>query len=116
MFLEANWDPSPHRNPPAALKQIKPQTREPWAIDADVYNKGKYATDTSDFGKPTRYGMDMDPPLTVSITRRSASKSNRARPSQHHRGTASHSGEASQAVDMAMTAKEKDVGAALTPP
>ena len=64
MFLEANWDPSPHRNPPAALKQIKPQTREPWAIDADVYNKGKYATDTSDFGKPTRYGMDMDPPLS----------------------------------------------------
>lgn len=58
-FREAGWDPSPHRNPPAALKQIKPQTREPWAIDADVYNKGKYATDTSDFAQPERYGIDL---------------------------------------------------------
>lgn len=63
-FLEAGWDPSPHRNPPPSIKYIKPQTREPWAIDADVYNKGQYAIDTTDYDKPTRYGMDVDPPLT----------------------------------------------------
>jgi len=57
---EANWDPSPHKNPPAYLKQLKPMTREPWTIDAAVYNA---EFDTSDFGKPTRYGIDPDPPL-----------------------------------------------------
>jgi len=63
-FLEAGWDASPHRNPPSALWGLKPQTREPWAIDADFYNKSEYAIDTSDYAKPTRYGMDMDPPLS----------------------------------------------------
>ena len=55
-YLEANWDPSPHKNPPAYLKAIKPITREPWTIDADVYNR---AFNTADFGKPTRYGVDL---------------------------------------------------------
>jgi len=64
MYREAGWDPSPHRNPPPSLKYIKPQTREPWAIDAAVYNTAPGAVDTSDFGQPTRYGMDMDPPLS----------------------------------------------------
>jgi hypothetical protein len=54
--LEAGWDPSPHKNPPAYLKAIKPITREPWTIDAQVYNR---AFDTGDFGKPTRYGVDL---------------------------------------------------------
>jgi len=63
-FMEANWDSSPHRNAPPSLKAIKPQTREPWAIDAQFYNKGEYALDTSGYGKPTRYGMDVDPPLS----------------------------------------------------
>ena len=63
-FLEAGWDPSPHRNPPPSLWHIKPQTREPWAIDAQFYNKGEYAIDTTDYAMPTRYGMDMDPPLS----------------------------------------------------
>ena len=61
-YLEANWDPSPHKNPPAYLKAIKPITREPWTIDQQVYNA---TFDTSDFGKPTRYGIDMDPPLSA---------------------------------------------------
>jgi hypothetical protein len=60
-FLEAGWDSSPHRNPPPSLKYIKPQTREPWAIDAAIYN-AKF--DTSDYGKPTRYGLNANPPLT----------------------------------------------------
>jgi hypothetical protein len=63
-FLEANWDPSPHRNPPAALKHIKPQTREPWAIDAAIYNTSKGAVNTLDFGQPERYGLNVNPALT----------------------------------------------------
>ena len=35
---EAGWDPSPHKNPPAYLKKLKPVTREPWTIDTAVYN------------------------------------------------------------------------------
>lgn len=54
--LEAGWDPSPHKNPPAYLKLIKPITREPWTIDSQVYNR---AFNTQDFGKPTRYGVDL---------------------------------------------------------
>jgi len=61
---EANWDPSPHKNPPAYLKLIKPVTREPWTIDADIYNRSKYAVNTLDFGKPTRYGLNPNPPLS----------------------------------------------------
>ena len=60
-FLEANWDPSPHRNPPPSLKSIKPQTREPWAIDAAIYNTKFNA---SDYGQPTRYGLNVNPPLS----------------------------------------------------
>ena len=55
-YLEANWDPSPHKNPPAYLKEIKPFTREPWTIDQEVYNR---AFNQSDFGKPQRYGVDL---------------------------------------------------------
>lgn len=59
-YLEHGWDPSPHKNPPAYLKLLKPITREPWTIDAEIYNT-KF--NTADFGKPTRYGIDPDPPL-----------------------------------------------------
>ena len=34
----------------------QPITREPWTIDAQVYNR---AFNTQDFGKPTRYGVDL---------------------------------------------------------
>jgi len=84
MYREAGWDPSPHRNPPAALKYIKPQTREPWAIDAAVYNSAPGAVDTSDFGQPTRYGLDMNPPLSVwridDQSKRVAAKPGRTKP------------------------------------
>jgi hypothetical protein len=60
--LEAGWDPSPHKNPPAMIKNIKPITREPWTIDQQVYNR---AFDTSDFGKPERYGTNPNPPLNI---------------------------------------------------
>jgi len=60
-YLEHGWDASPHKNPPAYLKLIKPVTREPWTIDAAVYNQ-KF--NTADFGKPTRYGIDPNPPLS----------------------------------------------------
>ena len=33
------WDDTPLRNRPSALIGIKPVTREPWAIDEDVYNR-----------------------------------------------------------------------------
>jgi len=84
MYREAGWDPSPHRNPPPSLKYIKPQTREPWAIDAAVYNTAPGAVDTSDFGQPTRYGLDMNPPLSAwrqdDQTKRVTAKPNRNKP------------------------------------
>lgn len=33
------WDGTPLRSRPAALVGLKPVTREPWAIDEDVYNR-----------------------------------------------------------------------------
>ena len=33
------WDSTPLRNRPSALIGLKPVTREPWAIDEDVYNR-----------------------------------------------------------------------------
>ena len=33
------WDSTPFRPRPAALTGLLPITREPWAIDEDVYNK-----------------------------------------------------------------------------
>ena len=33
------WDSTPLRSRPPALVGIKPVTREPWAIDEDVYNR-----------------------------------------------------------------------------
>ena len=33
------WDDTPLRNRPSALVGLKPVTREPWAIDEDVYNR-----------------------------------------------------------------------------
>lgn len=33
------WDATPLRNRPSALTGLKPVTREPWAVDEDVYNR-----------------------------------------------------------------------------
>ena len=33
------WDGTPLRNRPTALIGLKPVTREPWAVDEDVYNR-----------------------------------------------------------------------------
>ena len=33
------WDSTPLRNRPSALVGLKPVTREPWAVDEDVYNR-----------------------------------------------------------------------------
>jgi len=46
------WDSTPLRNRPSALQGLRPVTREPWAIDEDVYNK-KY--EMRDVGTPDRY-------------------------------------------------------------
>ena len=46
------WDDTPLRNRPSALIGLKPVTREPWAIDEDVYNR-KF--ETRDVGMPDRY-------------------------------------------------------------
>lgn len=43
------WDGSPLRARPAALKGLQPITREPWAIDEDVYNR---RFETRDVGIP----------------------------------------------------------------
>jgi hypothetical protein len=43
------WDGSPLRARPAALKGLQPITREPWAIDEDVYNR---RFETRDVGVP----------------------------------------------------------------
>lgn len=59
-YREANWDPSPHKNPPAYLKSLRPVTREPWTIDAQVYN----AVQGDAFGRPERYGFHNAPPLS----------------------------------------------------
>lgn len=59
-YREAAWDSSPHKNPPAYLKSIKPVTREPWTIDTAVYN----AEFNTDFDRPQRYGKNPNPPLS----------------------------------------------------
>ncbi len=46
------WDSTPYRPRPAALSGLKPITREPWAVDEEVYNK-KF--ETRDVGVPDRY-------------------------------------------------------------
>jgi len=46
------WDSTPLRNRPSALSGLKPVTREPWAIDEDVYNR---RFETRDVGIPDRY-------------------------------------------------------------
>lgn len=61
-YKEAGWDASPHKNPPAYLKKLKPVTREPWTIDAQVYNA---AFNQADFGKGERYGINPNPPLNI---------------------------------------------------
>ena len=33
------WDATPLRSRPSALVGLKPVTREPWAIDEDIYNR-----------------------------------------------------------------------------
>jgi hypothetical protein len=43
------WDSTPLRNRPPALVGLKPVTREPWAIDEDVYNR---RFETRDVGVP----------------------------------------------------------------
>ena len=55
-YLEAGWDPSPHKNPPPTLAKLKPMTREPWTIDQQIYNE---KMNTQDYGKPRRYGTDL---------------------------------------------------------
>ena len=46
------WDSTPLRNRPTALIGLKPVTREPWAIDEDVYNR---RFETRDVGIQDRY-------------------------------------------------------------
>jgi len=46
------WDSTPLRNRPSALVGLKPVTREPWAVDEDVYNR-KF--ETRDVGVADRY-------------------------------------------------------------
>mmetsp|Transcript_41578 Transcript_41578/g.109687 ORF Transcript_41578/g.109687 Transcript_41578/m.109687 type:complete len:115 (+) Transcript_41578:68-412(+) len=46
------WDSTPLRGRPSALRGIRPVTREPWAIDEDVYNR-KF--EMRDVGVPDRY-------------------------------------------------------------
>jgi len=46
------WDSTPLRNRPSALMGLKPVTREPWAVDEEVYNR-KF--ETRDIGTPDRY-------------------------------------------------------------
>lgn len=46
------WDGTPLRNRPSALNGLKPVTREPWAVDEDVYNR---RFETRDIGVPDRY-------------------------------------------------------------
>jgi hypothetical protein len=46
------WDSTPLRSRPAALVGLKPVTREPWAVDEDVYNR---RFETRDVGIPDRY-------------------------------------------------------------
>ena len=48
------WDSTPLRNRPAALVGLKPVTREPWAIDEDVYNKRFETRDVGVPGTPRR--------------------------------------------------------------
>ena len=57
-LTRAPLHPSLHRPvPPAPLLALsQPITREPWTIDSAVYNR---AFNTADFGKPTRYGVDL---------------------------------------------------------
>jgi len=47
-----DWDSSPMRSCPPALKGLKPATREPWAIDEEVYNR---RFETRDVGIQDRY-------------------------------------------------------------
>ena len=46
------WDSTPLRNRPSALRGLRPVTREPWAMDENVYNK-KF--EMRDIGTPDRY-------------------------------------------------------------
>ena len=46
------WDSTPLRNRPPQLVGLKPVTREPWAIDEDVYNR---RFEMRDVGIPDRY-------------------------------------------------------------
>jgi hypothetical protein len=46
------WDSTPLRSRPSALVGLRPVTREPWAIDEDVYNR-KF--EMRDVGVPDRY-------------------------------------------------------------
>ena len=45
------WDNTPLRSRPSALVGLKPVTREPWAIDEDIYNR---RFETRDVGVPGR--------------------------------------------------------------
>lgn len=52
MMQRPAWDSTPLRNRPSALIGLKPVTREPWAVDEDVYNR---RFETRDVGVPDRY-------------------------------------------------------------
>ena len=55
------WDASPHKNPPPSLAKIRPVTREPWAIDAQVYNA---VMGSQEYERRQRYGTEPNPPLS----------------------------------------------------
>ena len=59
------WDSTPLRHRPPALVGLKPVTREPWAIDEDVYNR---RFETRDVGVRACACNELHPPHSPSIS------------------------------------------------
>jgi len=44
-----DWDSSPHRPIPSALRGLKPMTKEPWGSDNEIYNRNTLRDNTDDW-------------------------------------------------------------------